>query len=324
MNLIIDFSNMFFISFCASPDQNNSGDHIGGITGFLKTLQKQIREQNPTNIYIVFDGAGGSKKRKGMNSNYKEGRSVPKPLRLNRTFEYETPEEETENRRQQQAALVSLLGCLPVYQIILSGVEADDAISYIAQKLGKNNEKCVILSNDKDFFQLLDDNISVYRPAKKAIITKNDVIEEFNIHPNNFVISRAIEGDNSDNLKGVPGVGLKGLSNRFPELKEEKWLSIDDFILLTEEKQKEKDYKMYSSILDNKKVIEENYKIMQLATPLIDFDNQQVLEDSITKELKFDMNSFYEQLTLNGIFGSYFRDLITYFIRKEIKNKVKG
>lgn len=321
MNYILDFSNLFIIGYSADPTQNNNGEHVGGITGFLKILQKLVREHPPEKIYIVYDGKGGSRKRKEMNSNYKEGRSVPKPLRLNRTFTYDSPDQENESRRQQQAVLICLLNSLPVHQVILSGVEADDIISYIAQDFDKKKEKSLIISNDKDFLQLLNENISVYRPAVKSILTKEDVIKDYNINPANFVIARAIEGDNSDNLDGVPGVGLKGLSNRFPELKEDKWLSIDEFIELAEKKKEEKDYKMYSSIIDNKKIIEENYKIMQLHSPLIDFNNQQLLEQDLAAKVKLDMSAFYKSLTENGIFGQTFRDLVTYFIRMEMNRK---
>lgn len=327
MNYILDFSNLFIIGYSADPTQNNNGEHIGGITGFLKILQKLIREYPPSDIFIVYDGKGGSRKRKEMNSNYKEGRSVPKPLRLNRTFSYDSPDQENESRRQQQAVLICILNSLPVHQIILSGVEADDIISYLAQDFDKKNEKSLIISNDKDFLQLLNENISVYRPAKKCIITREDVIKEYNINPVNFVIARAIEGDNSDNLEGISGIGLKGLANKFPELKEDKWISIDEFVELAEKKQEErkeekkKEYKMYSSIVENKKTIEDNYKIMQLYSPLIDFNNKQLLEQDLATKVKLDMSAFYKSLTENGIFGQSFRELVTHFIRMEMNRK---
>lgn len=321
MNFIIDSTNLFFVSYCADPTQNSNGDHVGAITGVLKIIQKLLREKPAENLYFIWDGKGGSRKRKEIDSSYKDGRSVPKPLRLNRKFEYDSPEQENENRRQQQAALICILNSLPVHQIILDGVEADDVISFLSQKFSKDNEEVIIISNDKDFLQLLDKNISIYRPAKKSIVTKKDVLAEFNINPLNFVLARAIEGDNSDNLKGVPGVGLKGLSNKFPELKEDRWISIPEFIQLTEQKQKEKDYKTYTSILSNKDIIERNYSIMQLHAPLIDYNNMQILEKEIEKKPKFDMTSFYNHLTVNGIYGQHFRELVVHFMKTETKRK---
>lgn len=321
MNYVIDATNLFFLSYCADPTQNANGEHIGAITGVLKIIQKLLREKPVDNLYFIWDGKGGSKKRKEMNSLYKEGRSVPKPLRLNRRFEYDSPEQENESRRQQQAALVCVLNSLPVHQIILEGVEADDIISFLSQKFSKNNEKVFIISNDKDFFQLLNENISIYRPAKKSFLSKEDIVKEFNISPSNFVLARSIEGDNSDNLKGVPGVGLKGIANKYPELKEDKWVSIPEFISLTEEKQKEKSYKTYDSILNNKDIIEKNYQIMQLYAPLIDYNNMQILEDELEKKPKFDMTAFYSHLTMNGIYGQHFRELVVHFIKTETTRK---
>ncbi len=268
---------------------------------------------------MIWDGRGGSKKRKEMNSSYKEGRSVPKPLRLNRRFEYDTPEQEHESRRQQQAALVCVLNSLPVYQIILDGTEADDIISYLCQEFSKKNEEVLIVSNDKDFFQLLNDKVSIYRPIKKSFVTWQNILDEFGIHPVNFVLARAIEGDSSDNIKGVPSVGLKGLATKFPELKSNKWIPIPEFIALTEEKQKEKQYKAFSSILENQNIIEENYKIMQLYSPLIDFNNREILEQELAKKPKFDMTSFYSHLSTNGIYGQYYRELVIHFMKSELK-----
>lgn len=322
MNLIIDMNNIFIIGYSVDPTLNNNGDHVGAICCPLKMLQKLIRDNpNINKIYSIWDGKGGSRKRKEMNSGYKEGRSVPKPLRLNRVFQYDSDEQENESRRQQQEALVCILNTLPVYQIVLDGLEADDIIASIALDSSKRGEKSLILSNDKDFLQLLDDNICIYRPATKAIVRKEDMMNEYNIHPINFVIARAIQGDNSDNLKGVPGVGLKGLATRFPELKEDKWISIPEFILLVEEKQKEKTYKMFSSIIDNVDIIENNYNMMQLNSPLIDYNNKELLEIELNKKLEFDMDEFYKLLTANGIFGNSFRELITYFIKSEVKKR---
>ena len=71
------------------------------------------------------------------------------------------------------------------------------------------------MSSDKDFYQLVDDKTAIFRPIQKKVITLPVIMEEFSIHPNNFALARAIAGDPSDNLKGVPRVGLKTLSNKF-------------------------------------------------------------------------------------------------------------
>ena len=79
--LVIDALNMYFRSYIVDPSLSTNGQPIGGVKGFLKILQKLVRETKPDEVVVVWDGPGGSRKRKTMNKNYKEGR---KPIRLNR------------------------------------------------------------------------------------------------------------------------------------------------------------------------------------------------------------------------------------------------
>ena len=91
---------------------------------------------------------------------------------------------------------------------MLEGVEADDLIGYTsASSIYKGWQK-VIVSSDKDFFQLCDDETVVLRPIQKEVLNKNSILEKYKLHPSNFALARAIAGDKSDNLPGVQGVGL--------------------------------------------------------------------------------------------------------------------
>ena len=79
-----DGNNNYFRAFIVDPSVSTNGQPIGGITGFLKILQKLVREVNPNRIIICWDGQGGSSKRRSMNKGYKEGR---KPIHLNRNIQ---------------------------------------------------------------------------------------------------------------------------------------------------------------------------------------------------------------------------------------------
>ena len=188
--LIIDGLNTFIRSWSTAPNLNDNGDHIGGIVGTLKSIGYAIRTINPTRCIIVFDGKGGNKSRQDVYSGYKADRGKNKiKMRLNRAASVEmNPEEESQSMRRQMVGLGELLSSLPVSIMIYDGIEADDVIAYITTQLKKQDEKVVIMSSDKDFLQLVNKDVSVYSPSKKKIYNIPEVVEEFGIHPHNFVI----------------------------------------------------------------------------------------------------------------------------------------
>ena len=137
----------------------------------------------------------------------------------------------------------------------------------------------MIVSSDKDFFQLCDDDVIVYRPIQKKIMNKNRIIEEFNIHPTNMALARAIVGDKSDNLEGIRGVGLPTVKSRLPFLVEDKSYTIDEVVDYC--KEVDSNLKVYERIAENRDVIEHNYKMMQLYSPLLSPQGKKKIRFSI-------------------------------------------
>ena len=261
--LVIDGMNNFVRSYVVDPTLDANGNPIGGLSGFLKILQKNIREIRPDKIVICWEGPSGSVKRRSINKNYKAGR---KPPRLNRQFDL-TPIEEKENKIQQHVRLLDYLELLPVTQLVIDGVEADDLIAWAVRAKYFDGWQKVILSNDKDFYQLCDDDTVIVRPVTKEIMNKARIIDDFNIHPDNFGLARAIVGDTSDNIAGVAGVGLPTVAKRLPFLKEEKSFDVADVIKYC--KENAGGVKAYTSIAENENVISENYELMQLYIPSV-------------------------------------------------------
>jgi DNA polymerase-1 len=282
--LIIDALNMYFRSYIVDPSLSTNGQPIGGVKGFLKILQKLIRETKPDSIVVAWDGPGGSRKRKAVNKNYKEGR---KPIRLNRDIRNLSENEELENKIWQQTRLAEYLNELPVIQLVLPEVEADDIISFIAQLPSLKGSQKVIVSSDKDFFQLCDDETVLFRPVQKEVLSKKTILERFDIHPTNFALARAICGDKSDNLKGVPGAGLKTIAKRFPFFKEEEDCTLGQVIEKCDNV--DSDLKIYKNILGGEDAIKENYKIMQLYCPIISVQGKQKIK-SIVENFKCEFN----------------------------------
>ena len=271
--LVIDALNMFLRAFIVDPSLSQHGQPIGGIKGSIKILQKLVRITKPNEIVICWDGPNGSQKRKTLDSGYKEGR---KPLRLNRSVHNLTENEEVQNKVWQQMQVIEYFNQMPIIQLILERVEADDIISYVCNSRHYDGWQKVIVSNDKDFLQLCDDETVVYRPTTDKIETKKTVIESLGIHPTNMALARAMDGDASDNLPGVNRVGMKTIATKLPFMKEERSVTIDELIEYCETK--ESKLKVFKTIAESRKLIEHNYDMMQLYSPLISVQGKQTID----------------------------------------------
>ena len=182
-----------------------------------------------------------------------------------------TEAEEIENKIWQQTRLVEYINSLPIIQLMLDSVEADDVISYVVQMPEYKGWQKVIVSSDKDFFQLCDDETVVFRPIQKEVLNKHAIKDKHGVHPTNFALARAIAGDKSDNLPGVDGVGLPTVAKRLPFLAEEKSYSLDAVLTHCAEicETEDKPVKAYSKIVEQFERVEKNYKMMQLYRPFI-------------------------------------------------------
>ena len=282
--LIVDALNMYFRAYIVDPSLSTNGQPIGGLKGFLKILNKLVRESKPDRIVVCWDGPGGSRKRKLTNKNYKEGR---KPIRLNRDVRNLSESEEISNKIWQQTRLFEYLNEMPIMQFLVDEVEADDVIAYVANHPSFAGWQKIIVSSDKDFFQLLDKETVLYRPVQKEVLNENRIVEKFGIHPRNFALARAIVGDKSDNLQGIRGVGLATISKRFPFMGDPDDVEIDNLLEYCAEV--ESNLKCYRDIIEQKSTIEENYKLMQLYSPSLSIQAKQGV-DSVINNFVPDLN----------------------------------
>jgi len=239
---------------------------VGGAIGTLKSIGYAIRQVEPTRVIVTFDGQGGSTNRKKIYSGYKANRAKSK-MRINRAYnEMMNEEEERESMKRQYVWLIDMLNYLPVTTMIYDGVEADDTMAYITTNLLKEDEQAVIMSTDKDFLQLVDDKTIVWSPTKKKVYNQNRIKEEFGMDPKNLLLYRVLDGDSSDNIPGVYGCGIKTILKRYPEVTEDKEITLDEFFQLTEQKVEETKgkIKIYNDIIESKEQIIMNEKLMQL------------------------------------------------------------
>jgi DNA polymerase-1 len=234
--------------------------------GLLNSDDSILLGLNLEEYIVVFDGKGGSQTRKKQFEGYKAQREGNQ-LRVNRAYAgMMNDEDEKESMKRQFVWLNEVLNYLPVTTMIYDGVEADDVMAYITTQLLKEDEQAVVMSTDKDFLQLVDDKTIVWSPTKKKIYNKKAVREEYGIESENILLYRILDGDSSDNIPGVYGCGIKTLIKRFPEITEQKEVSVEDLFNLCETKKVETKgkIKLYNDILEAKDQILMNQKLMQL------------------------------------------------------------
>jgi DNA polymerase-1 len=206
-----------------------------------------------------------------------------------------SPEEQTKNKAYQLIRLMEYLNEMPIIQISIDYVEADDVIAYAARHVLYGFWDKIIVSSDKDFFQLCDKYTSIYRPIQDKVVTKQTILDEFKIHPNNFALARAVAGDPSDNLPGVAGVGLKTVAKRFSFLANEE--EYDSEAVIKNCKMQGKKLKLHENIIKSSDLIKNNYKIMQLYTPNIRPMNRIFIDNSIIQfEPEFSKLNFTKML----------------------------
>lgn len=176
-----------------SPD----GRSTNAIYGFLQILFKLIEEEKPKYLAVAFD-LKGKNKRNEIYREYKAGRhSMPEDL------------------KEQMDMIKEILECMQIKIVQKAGVEADDILGTIAKKASNENLKTIILTGDRDYFQLVDEYIVIRYP--KTIMKKTEYIyfdeakinEEYTLKPKDLIELKALMGDSSDNIPGVKGIGEK-------------------------------------------------------------------------------------------------------------------
>ena len=311
--LIIDGLNLFLRNFAVLNYVNQEGVHIGGLGGFLRSLGFLISQNQPTSVYIVFDGVGSSLNRKNLLPEYKSGRNQ---TRMTNHDTFDDLDEEHDSKVNQISRLIHYLRCLPINLIMLDKVEADDIIAHLTRYLTEEYQsKCVVVSADKDFLQLVNNSITVYSPMIKEYYTPKTVEEKFGLHPENFILYKTLLGDSSDKIKGVQGLGPKKLFKLFPELTYQK-MTLDDIFDISEAKYKEN--VLYSKVVFDNEHLRKNYLIMDLSNPLVDDGEKKhienIIEQPIEKTKSADFLRLYHEDGLNHVLSN-----AEYWIRDTFK-----
>ena len=290
--LIIDGLNLYLRVFAVNGMLNDNGVPIGGVMGFLKSLAYSIREVNPTRVIVVYDGNGGSQRRRKILSNYKENRKPNK--RITRWDAFKDFEEENKSKKAQFKRLLQYMDSLPINVIAIDRIEADDTIAYIANNLLE--KEVTIMSADQDFLQLVNERITVWSPIKKKFYTPELVIKDYGVPAHNFLMYKVLMGDKSDNILGVKGLGPKKLPKIIPDIITDRVLNLDSII----QEALEGEEPMHEKIVASEHQLEINEKLMDLKNP------------PISGELKLQIKNLLNQpinlLSRNDFITMYYND----------------
>jgi DNA polymerase-1 len=278
--LIIDGLNTFIRVFSVIPTTNDDGIHVGGIVGFLRSIGYTINMFSPTRVIIVFDGKGGSTRRRKLYPAYKENRKTK--YRVNRAYDFASQEDEKQNMIMQLQRVVEYLDNLPITVMSYDNIEADDTIGYLCKQVLTESE-ITVMSTDKDFLQLANSKIKVWSPTKKKMYDEKAVLEEYGITSHNLIWYRVLDGDKSDNISGVRGLGLKTIQKKLPFLSENRIVEMEEVI---------------TELPESKDVIELNYKLMQLSNVDISGSTKTKIIDKVNEPINRLVKFQFEKMFL--------------------------
>jgi 5'-3' exonuclease len=235
-------------------------------------------------VYIVFDGIGSSLNRKSLIPEYKSGRNLN---RVNANI-FDKLDDENEAKADQIGRLIQYIQCLPVKVLSMDKVEADDIIAFLSVEMTKNEKtQAYIVSSDKDFLQLVDDNITVYAAMEKEFYTPKKVKEKYGIESYNFLTYKVLMGDNSDKIPGIKGLGPKKLPKMFPQLFEDKACTLDDIFNIAKDNYEKHD--VYCRIIMDYEKLKDSKKVMDLGNPILDSKEKDIILNYV-KEPAFKLN----------------------------------
>ena len=242
--LLVDGSNILELSSLGDKTISSSGTEIGGIFQFFLQLKILLQKGNFRYVYVFWDGNNSGNLRYNLNKEYK----------LNRDKEFEDDDlsdymkevnkkisnmysyfkkkqkdpvklEEQKKHKEifywQRDVLMEMLEELFVRQCVCDKTEADDFIGYYVSHK-KDNERIVIVSNDRDLTQLISEDVIVYVQSLKTFVNTKNHTDIMGYNYQNVVLKKILCGDASDNIKGIKGLGEKTLFNNFEEFKKRK------------------------------------------------------------------------------------------------------
>ena len=282
---LIDGSGYIFRAYYALPSLTRKSDGlpVGAVSGFCSMLFKLLEDsksnenlQKPTHFAVIFDAARKTF-RNEIYSDYKANRSEA-PDDLAPQFEY---------IRKSVVAFNLPSVDLPNY-------EADDLIATYAEQILAKGAKVTIVSSDKDLMQLYRKDVRIFDPMKNKFITSEDIVTKFGVGPEKVIDVQSLAGDSSDNVPGVPGIGVKTaaeLINKYGTLEK-----------LLDNAQEIKQNKRRETLIENK---DKAIISKKLVTLMKDAPVERKIEEFHLKEIDKDkLYKFLREMEFNRLLSS--------------------
>ena len=362
--LLVDGSNILELSSLGDKTLSSSGTEIGGIFQFFLQLKILLQKGNFRYVYVFWDGNNSGNLRYNLNKEYKLNRDKEfedddlsdymKEVnnKISNMYSYfkkkqKDPVKLAEQKKHkeifywQRDIIMEMLEELFIRQCVCDKTEADDFIGYYVSHK-KDNERIVIVSNDRDLTQLISEDVIVYVQSLKTFVNTKNHTDIMGYNYQNVVLKKMLCGDASDNIKGIKGLGEKTLFNNFEEFKKRK-VTLEEVIekasKINEQRisEKKKPLKWAENIVNKvtdgcqgEKIYDINEKIIDLHNPLMTDEAKEVIEGMMyapidptdrTMEnlyniiVKYDIDTLKDTTT----FGNFFSEFM-YLIDKEKKN----
>ena len=269
----------------------SDGRYTNAVYGFLTIMFKNMEEVQPKYMVIAFDSKTAANTRKQMYEGYKKSRhGMPNEL------------------AEQMPLIKEILSAMNIKVVEHAEYEGDDILGSFAKNFARNGKDVYILSGDRDLFQLIEDNITVRIPRTKMgkteteIYNKEKVEEEYGLEPSDLIELKALMGDSSDEIPGVPKVGPKTGTNLIKEYK-----TIENLYKALEEGTTKIAGKLKENLINNKDLAQLSKKLgtININAPIcdnleeakvIEWDKPKVTE--IFRNLNF--NRFLDRFNLVG------------------------
>lgn len=359
--LLVDGSNILRLSLSKDKRTSSNDTEVGGIFQFLLQIKIMLQKGNFRYVYVFWDGDRGGQLRfnelpeykANRDKNYEEADLSPYMKMVNERvrsmqrylFNKEKAEEKKKEKElffEQRNVIMQCLEELFVRQCVVDEIEADDLIAYYVLNK-ESNEKIVIMSNDRDYTQLISDDVIVYLQDSKTFVNSRNSVQELGFTYKNVLLMKMLCGDVSDNIKGIKGVGEKTLFKYIPELIKDE-LTIKDVIKKAKDLNEnrlnngKKPLVWATNVVERntdssagKEIYEINKKIIDLKHPLLSDEAKELMDNMIHAPLDPEgrsMTNLYKILNENGIddlkdesrFSNFFVEY-QYLIDREKKNQ---
>lgn len=319
--ILIDASYLLQRSYHGAKDTyTNSFGHIGGLYQFLTTTRKLVKAHLANKIILMWDGEDGGIDRYNIDSEYKSNRKNKKwheKIEMSEA-ELQREKDKKDSILKQRKRIQNYAENLFLRQMEIPEIEADDLIAEYCIR-HHNQEEIYIYSKDKDFFQLLDLNITIIFPTVDTPVNKTNFFFLFGYHYANALPIKIICGDTSDYIKGIRGLGEDTLLKYFPDMKYKPY-TVREICAKADELNKgriingEKPLKCFENLLNGVDRLVMNYRLTNLRKPFL---NRQAEEELLDLMSPLDPNTrgsknLIKMMTEDGFLGVYKSTFVNY------------